>query len=222
MTAAAGSPLFIVGHAIWFSGWIAINVTSGRPFDPYPFRFLTLVVSLEAIILSAAVLMTQNRMQRQADKRAHLDLQVNLLAEQELTTMLKMLTAICQRVGVTVAGARRPVNQLVKDADIPTIAVALDRKLARTLLRLRQRQHRIRRRRIAHEVAGVRRGSRCLFSDAANQAPAGSWCAASHASPRATCGVARGAGFSPASAGLKACAHPSATDSSAKVTSPVA
>ena len=82
VTAAAGSPLFIIAHAIWFATWIAVNVMGAHPFDPYPFGLLMLAVSLEAIFLSAAVLMTQNRMQRQADKRAHLDLQVNLLAEQ--------------------------------------------------------------------------------------------------------------------------------------------
>src|SRR5580765_949231 len=129
VTAAAGSPLFIVGHAIWFGVWIALNVMSGRPFDPYPFGLLMLAVSLEAIFLSAAVLMTQNRMQRQADKRAHLDLQVNLLAEQELTTMLKMLTGLCQRFGINVNERDGQVQQLLEDTDIQTLATALDRKL---------------------------------------------------------------------------------------------
>ena len=129
VTAAAGSPVFIVGHAVWFGGWIALNVSREHPFDPYPFGLLMLVVSLEAIFLSAAVLMTQNRMQRQADKRAHLDLQVNLLAEQELTTMLKMLTGICQRLDVPVAVRDENVDQLAKDTDIHTIAAALDREL---------------------------------------------------------------------------------------------
>jgi uncharacterized membrane protein len=86
--------------------------------------------ALEAIFLSGAVLMTQNRMRRQADKRAHLDLQVNLLAEQELTTILNMLTGICQRLDVKVAARDGRVEQLLKDTDIHTIAVALDRELA--------------------------------------------------------------------------------------------
>jgi uncharacterized membrane protein len=130
VTAAAGSTAFIVGHAVWFGAWIAFNVTRDRPFDPYPFGLLMLIVSLEAIFLSTAVLMTQNRMQKQADKRAHLDLQVNLLAEQELTTMLKMLAAICQRLEVKVKTRDGSVEQLVKDTDIHTIAVAIDRELA--------------------------------------------------------------------------------------------
>jgi uncharacterized membrane protein len=70
------------------------------PFDPFPFSFLTLVVSLEAIFLSVFVLMSQNRMTRQADKRAHLDLQIYLLAEQELTTILHMLRGLCKKHNV--------------------------------------------------------------------------------------------------------------------------
>jgi len=129
VTAAAGSPLFIVGHAIGFTAWIAVNLMSDRPFDPYPFGLLMLVVSLEAIFLSAAVLMTQNRMQRQADKRAHLDLQVNLLAEQELTAILGMLTAITKRLGIAAPGKVANVEQLLDETDIHTIATAIDREL---------------------------------------------------------------------------------------------
>jgi uncharacterized membrane protein len=132
VTAAAGSPLFIVAHAIWFATWIAFNVTAAHPFDPYPFGLLMLAVSLEAIFLSAAVLMTQNRMQRQADKRAHLDLQVNLLAEQELTTMLKILTGISQRLGVKIEERDGKVDQLARETDIHTIASAIDRELTDT------------------------------------------------------------------------------------------
>ena len=132
VTAAAGSPLFIVGHAVWFSVWVAVNLMRAHPFDPYPFGLLMLAVSLEAIFLSAAVLMTQNRMQRQADKRAHLDLQVNLLAEQELTTMLKMLTGISRRLDVHLGENEASLDQLIRDTDIHTIAVALDRELAET------------------------------------------------------------------------------------------
>jgi uncharacterized membrane protein len=129
VTTAAGSPLFIVIHALWFGAWIALNVLRPGPFDPYPFGLLMLVVSLEAIFLSAAVLMTQNRMQRQADKRAHLDLQVNLLAEQELTAILRVVTALSQRLGVDVPQAAGPVKELLAETDIHTLSEALDREL---------------------------------------------------------------------------------------------
>ncbi|MCU1386314.1 MAG: hypothetical protein JWL71_5011 [Acidobacteria bacterium] len=128
VTSAAGSPLFLVAHGLWFGGWIAFNVLRPGPFDPYPFGLLMLVVSLEAIFLSAAVLMTQNRMQRQADKRAHLDLQVNLLAEQELTAILRMLTTLSQQLGVEPAPADAD-GELLEQTDIHRLSAALDREL---------------------------------------------------------------------------------------------
>jgi uncharacterized membrane protein len=104
----------------WFTGWLVINtghLFRFKPFDPYPFSFLTLVVSLEAIFLTVFVLMSQNRMARQADKRAHLDLQVDLLAEQELTVILYLLRAICQQGPVSVTsydGHRKAAARLLR------------------------------------------------------------------------------------------------------------
>jgi uncharacterized membrane protein len=94
---------FGLAHLAWFGTWIVVNggVLPGfEPFDPYPFSFLTLVVSLEAIFLSIFVLLSQNRLTRQAEKRAHLDLQVNLLAEQESTIALQLLQRICEHLGI--------------------------------------------------------------------------------------------------------------------------
>ena len=74
--AGTGTALFV--HATWFSFWVSANlgVLPGiKPFDPFPFVFLATVVSLEAIFLTLFVLITQNRMSREADKRAQLDLQ---------------------------------------------------------------------------------------------------------------------------------------------------
>jgi uncharacterized membrane protein len=129
VTSAAGTAAFLVAHAVWFGLWIGLNATGAATFDPFPFTFLMLIVSLEAILLTSIVLMTQNRMTQQADKRAHLDLQVNLLAEQELTAMLQMLHALCQRVGVTVTIRDTRVEQLLKETDIHQLATALDREL---------------------------------------------------------------------------------------------
>ena len=93
VTTFAGSTPFIIFHLVWFGLWILVNVRiiPGITFDPYPFSFLTLVVSLEAIFLTLLVLMSQNRMTKEADKRAHLDLQINLLSEQETTLTLRMV-----------------------------------------------------------------------------------------------------------------------------------
>jgi len=130
VTGTIGSAAFVILHVAWFAAWIGINLTREPPFDPFPFTFLTMLVSLEAIILTGMVLMTQNRMTRQAEKRAHLDLQVNLLAEQELTTMLQMLTALCERMEVAVPAHDAHVAQLLKETDIHELASALDEELA--------------------------------------------------------------------------------------------
>jgi uncharacterized membrane protein len=98
-------------------------------FDPFPFPFLTLLVSLEAIFLSMFVLMSQNRMSRQADKRAHLDLQIDLLAEQELTTILRMLRALCVQQGVRVSIPSERMREQLKDTDVHTLASTLDKRL---------------------------------------------------------------------------------------------
>lgn len=101
----AGRGWFIGAHAVWFAGWILLNAgLKGVPkFDPYPYQFLTFVVSLEAIFLSLFILMSQSRSSRQADARSHLDLQINLLAEQESTKMLQMLQSLCNHHGLAVA-----------------------------------------------------------------------------------------------------------------------
>ncbi|MCM5679552.1 DUF1003 domain-containing protein [Schlegelella sp. S2-27] len=75
---------FIWLHAFAFAAWITLNVWPGADHpDPYPFIFLTLMVSLEAIFLSTLVLISQNDDARVAERRNALDLQINLLSEQE-------------------------------------------------------------------------------------------------------------------------------------------
>jgi len=98
VTRWAGSPLSILLHGLWFGGWIVWNssILGFAPFDPFPFGFMTVIVSLEAIFLALFILKSQNTMQRQADARAHLDLQINLLAEAEATKMLSMLQGLCE------------------------------------------------------------------------------------------------------------------------------
>jgi uncharacterized membrane protein len=95
----AGKIWFIEFHILWFGAWVILNsgrVAAVKPFDPFPYSFLTLVVSLEAIFLSLFILMSQNRASAQADRRAHLDLQINLLAELESSKTLELLKALCE------------------------------------------------------------------------------------------------------------------------------
>ena len=99
-----GSMPFVWLHVLIFCGWLAWNSWPGlRHFDPYPYTFLTLVVSLEAIFLSAFILISQNYELRISDRRNQLDLQINLLTEQENTKMLQLLEQIAAKVGVDVS-----------------------------------------------------------------------------------------------------------------------
>lgn len=103
ITDFSGSMAFVYFHAIWFGLWVLLNIGLIRvphisEFDPFPFSFLTLVVSLEAIFLSTFVLISQNRLSEVSDKRAELDLQVNLLAEQKATKVLEMLDEIAKQL----------------------------------------------------------------------------------------------------------------------------
>src|SRR6478609_663436 len=95
-----GSMTFVWVHVAWFGIWVLINVMPGLPhIDPFPFTFLTLVVSLEAIFLSTFILISQNHDTKISERRNHLDLQINLLSEQENTKMLSIVRAIAIKVG---------------------------------------------------------------------------------------------------------------------------
>jgi uncharacterized membrane protein len=102
ITTFSGTLPFVFLHAIWFAGWILWNTSFSRSvrFDPYPFGMLTTIVSLEAIFLTTFVLITQNRQARTADRRADLDVQINLLAEHEITRLLRLTHAIANHLGI--------------------------------------------------------------------------------------------------------------------------
>lgn len=103
VTNFSGSMLFVFIHVVWFGFWVLLNVGLIKirglsDFDPFPFGLLTMVVSLEAIFLSTFVLISQNRMARLSERRAELDLHVNLLAEQKATKALEMLDQIIEQL----------------------------------------------------------------------------------------------------------------------------
>jgi uncharacterized membrane protein len=135
ITRFCGSMPFVWVHVVWFAGWILFNTTlQAKPIDPYPFNFLTLIVSLEAIFLSTFIMISENRQGRIDERRSHLDLQINLLAEQENTKMLQLLEGISKKLGVDFSGdpdvavleqATRP-QQLIEQ--IEETAKAMDRE----------------------------------------------------------------------------------------------
>jgi uncharacterized membrane protein len=100
VAAFCGRITFVWIHAVLFTAWIAWNVSPLPRFDPYPFTFLTLCVSLEAIFLSSFILISQNYEMRVTERRTQLDLQVNLLTEQENTKILALLEQMAKKMGV--------------------------------------------------------------------------------------------------------------------------
>ena len=126
----AGSTPFIILHILWFGGWVLINcgaISAISPFDPFPFNFLTLTVSLEAIFLTLLVLKSQNQMTKEADRRANLDLQINMLDEQETTMILRMVQKIATHLGLEdeMGNSRK---ELSEDTDVNHVAKTLDEK----------------------------------------------------------------------------------------------
>lgn len=97
----AGTAWFLLFHALWFAVWILWNlgVLGFKPFDPFPFGLLTMVVSLEAIFLSIFVLMTQSREARVAELREEITLEVDLRVEEEVTKTLQLVTGLYSRLG---------------------------------------------------------------------------------------------------------------------------
>jgi uncharacterized membrane protein len=132
VTAAAGSMPCVVLHVLLFGGWVLVNtgkVPHIKPFDPWPFSFLTFIVSLEAIFLTLLVLLSQKRILKEADKRAHLDLQIDMLAEQESTMTLKLVRRICEHLGVENESEQQSAAHLEEMTDVRRLAQTLEKNL---------------------------------------------------------------------------------------------
>lgn len=127
-----GSVAFLLLQLLLALTWSAINlnvIPGVKPFDPFPFGILALVISSESVLLTIFVLISQNRMTRQADRRAHLDLQVGMLAEQELTAMLQLQHKICKHLGIDVESATPELKGFSKTTDVGKLASELEDKL---------------------------------------------------------------------------------------------
>ena len=78
------------------------------------------------------MLSSQNRLATQADKRAHLDLQIDLLAEREMTAVLQLLQDIAGRLGVKHAVGSPRIEELAKETDVHELTSKLDEELPAT------------------------------------------------------------------------------------------
>ncbi len=128
ITVRAARESSVAFHLAWFALWMLLN--SGhlaiRPFDPFPFTLLTTIVSLEAIFLTLFVLASENRLTQDADRRGHLDLQVNLLAEQEMTLVLHMLKEVCEHLNLRETITSQKFLELAKRTEVGALAQQLE------------------------------------------------------------------------------------------------
>ena len=132
ITKLVGSMGFLLAQVVFIAGWTLINlhlIPGIRAFDPFPFGVLALVVASEGVFLTIFVLISQNRMARQSERRSHLDLQVGMLSEQELTTVLQMLQKLCQHMGVNVDSSKQEVQSFSETTDVHKLASELQEKL---------------------------------------------------------------------------------------------
>jgi len=127
-----GNMGFLLAQLILISAWSLANlhvIPGIKAFDPFPFGVLALVVSTESVFLTTFVLISQSRMARQSERRSRLDLQVGMLSEQELTTILQMLQKLCQHMGVNVDSSKQEVQSFSKTTDVHKLASELEDKL---------------------------------------------------------------------------------------------
>lgn len=134
ITSVASSGPVLLLHVVVFWGWILANsgwIPGIVPFDPFPFPLLSMSVSLEAIFLALFVLASQNRLARQSDTRAQLDLQINLLAEREMTAVLQLLRDIGGHLQVQMRLTPDQMDLLEK-TDVGKLAKEVESETPRT------------------------------------------------------------------------------------------
>jgi len=94
ITNFTGSLLFVYLHIGWFGFWLIYNLNAQVPFDPFPFGLLTLIVSLEAILLATFILISQNRQSEISDMRSELDYETDISSEKNSAEILALLKKI--------------------------------------------------------------------------------------------------------------------------------
>lgn len=132
LTAWTGTPTFLFLNAYGFVIWIIVNtkiIPGLVPFDPFPFGFLTMMVSLEAIFLSIFVLIAQNRTATINTIRDEVHLQINMYAEREITKILEVLADMRKKMGITTVDPE--LQQMLEQTDASYIEQRIVEQLER-------------------------------------------------------------------------------------------
>jgi uncharacterized membrane protein len=129
---AVGSWTFILVQTALLGLWVGLNLLAwAKHWDPYPFILLNLALSFQSAYAAPILMISQNRQAKLSERRNHLDLQINMLAEQETTEILRLLRLLCERSGVTTREASeaclieetphdRIVEQIQADIEAPS------------------------------------------------------------------------------------------------------
>ena len=133
VSSLVGSLTFVAAHIVVLVAWLAIN-TGGfptiKPFDPPPFPILDLLLSFESILLASFILMRQSRIARRSEERNHLELQLMLLTEKELTANLSLSREIAKRLGLGAVVDDHEINQLSEEISVDQMAESIREKLS--------------------------------------------------------------------------------------------
>ena len=130
LTAKFGTVAFLGLNIIWFAIWIPINtgnVPFIDPFDPFPFGLLTMIVSLEAIMLAIIVLISQNREAKVSELREEIELQLNTIADSELTKLIALMAILLEKEGVKIDDP--DIKKLLKPVDSAELIRRLEEEL---------------------------------------------------------------------------------------------
>lgn len=118
-------------HLIIFAAWLTVNlgvVSDVKVFDPYPFTLLTMAVSLEAIFLAIFVLISQNRESNVSKLREEIDIQINMIAEQEITKVIHLLSYLMKHLNVPTEDDPE-LQRMMKPLDTDEMRRELERQL---------------------------------------------------------------------------------------------
>jgi len=132
LTGMLGRPRTVYVIVAVVAGWIAFNVLMPRlwgraPIDPAPFFWLQGVVAMFSLLMTTLVLITENRQTRNADERAHLDLQVNVLAEHKIAKMIGLLEELRRDLPMVKDRVDQEAEAMQEAADPEAILAALEK-----------------------------------------------------------------------------------------------
>jgi uncharacterized membrane protein len=134
LTSFFGSVWFLTFNLGLFLFWIIANlgyINGIKIFDPFPFFFLTTGVSLEAIMLTIVVLVSQQRQSQVGKIREELDMQVNQIAEKEITKALIILKKIAEKQGIKLDDDKE-LDEMIKGIEVGYIERKLEEQLTST------------------------------------------------------------------------------------------